>query len=74
MQALRIDIIFNKLIFESLMFHCCFIDDSVMILWRKIHGTLMISMEKLKIINVYTVFYSKTSMCQVIKNSSITEV
>ena len=62
MQTLMIINIFYVLIFETLMFHFCFIDDSLMFLWRNIDETAKISMKTLKIINVFNGLIWETAM------------
>ena len=47
---------------ESLMFHCFFIDDSLMTLWRNIDVTAKISMQALLIFMVFFDLISKTLM------------
>ena len=42
--------VFILLICETLIFHCCFIDVSLMLLWGNIDETAMIWMQTLKII------------------------
>ena len=53
-------IVFVLLNSESLMFHCCFIDDSLMILWRTINDSTTICMQTLKIIEVFNVIFIRT--------------
>ena len=45
MEIFLIFIVFVVLTSESLMFPCCFVDDSLMILWSYIFETLTISMK-----------------------------
>ena len=53
-------IVFVLLNSESLMFHCCFIDDSLMILWRTVDDTTKICMQTLKIIEVSNVIFIRS--------------
>ena len=55
-------IVFFVTISESLVFHCSVIDDSLMILWRKIDGTAKVWMQTLKIIEVSNVIIIRTLM------------
>ena len=55
-------VLINVIICETLMLHCCFIDDSLMTLWRNIYETVKILMQTLKIINVFNVLFCETSM------------
>ena len=54
--------IFFVLISKTLMFPCCFVDDSLMILWRDIFETLIFSVETFLIFIVFDVLTSESFM------------
>ena len=56
------DIIFFVLISKTLMFPCCFVHDSLVILWRDKFETLIISMETFLIFIVFDVLTSESFM------------
>ena len=62
MQTMMIFNVFKVLISESLTFFCCFIDASLMILWRNIDEATKIPVQTLKIIIVFTVLICETLM------------
>ena len=74
MQALVIFMGFFDLISETLMFHCCFVDDSLTIPWREVFETLTKSLENFLIFIVFLVLTSKSLMfhCFFIDDSLMT--
>ena len=62
METFLIFIVIVVFFSESLLFHCFFIDEWLMTLWRNIDGTTKISMQTLKIIEVSNVLIIRTLM------------
>ena len=56
------EIFFVLVIPETLMFQCCFVDDSLMTLWRDLFETLICSMETFLIFLVFVVLTSESLM------------
>ena len=56
------EIFFVLVIHETLMFQCCFVDDSLMTLWRDLFETLICSMETFLIFLVFVVLTSESLM------------
>ena len=65
---------FFVLISETLMFHCRFVDDSLMNIWRDIFEALIISMQSFFIFIVFSVLTSESFMfhCFFLKDSLMT--
>ena len=61
MQTL-VTIIYFVLISKTLMFPCCFVDDSLTIFWRDIFGTLIVSKETFLIFIVFALLNSESLM------------
>ena len=70
---IAVEISFVVVISETLMFHCCFVDDSLMTLWGDIIETLIIAMEAFLIFIVIVVLFCEPLMFHCFSIFSIDE-